>query len=633
MLIVTGFMAVAQAQVRASIGGTVSVPQGAAIAGATVTLVNTETNNTMVSTSDGNGIYNFNALPPAPYRLSVEREGFTKKVLEHVQIIPEQPNSLDLQLEVGQVARTVTVPGTTQAWDTETATVRGTISSDQIQHMPSLGRDVLKLAQLAPGSFGDNSQASGNNNYNLPVTQTGGGQSGGADGIFKTETGAQIISNGNQTENNGISIDGISTTSAVWGGSTVITPSEDSVDSVKVVSNSYDAEVGRFSGAQIQITSKGGSNQFHGSGFFTAHRPGLDAYQPYNGSGNKVLRDDNFFDQFGGSVGGPIWKNKIFAFFNYETVRSPQGSANIANGWYDTSAFDASAPSGSIAATYLSFPGSGVVSKGINNASCADAGLNEGVNCVTIPGKGLDVGSPLTSALGTQDLSWASTSNPGIGGGFDGVADIANFVTSSATTYSFAQYNGRLDADISAKDRISFAIYWVPVSNTTLRGAARDYNLFHHSQINDAFSVIWNRTISSTFLNEFRVNAAGWRWNEISSNPQSPVGLPTDNIDQTGSITVNAFGPNVGSILDQWTYSYKDVATKIIGRNTIKFGGEVTRLLYLQECAGCGVPSYNFFNIWDFLNDAPHSEAGVVNPQNGFPTTIRTHHPPASRVL
>ncbi len=623
LLTVTVFMAAAQAQFRASLRGTVSDPQGAAIPGATVTLVNTDTNSTMVSTSDGNGIYNFNALPPAPYRLSAEREGFTKKVLEHVQIIPEQPNSLDLQLEVGQVATTVTVSGTTQALDTETATVSGTISSDQIQHMPSLGRDVLKLAQLAPGSFGDNSQASGNNNYNLPGTQTGGGQSGGADGIFKTENGAQIISNGNQTENNGISIDGISTTSAVWGGSTVITPSEDSVDSVKVVSNSYDAEVGRFSGAQIQITSKGGSNQFHGSGFFTAHRPGLDAYQPYNGSGNKVLRDDNFFDQFGGSVGGPIWKNKIFAFFNYETVRSPQGSANIANGWYDTSAFDASAPSGSIAATYLSFPGSGVVSKGINNASCADAGLNEGVNCVTIPGKGLDVGSPLTSALGTQDLSWASTSNPGIGGGFDGVADIANFVTSSATTYSFAQYNGRLDADISAKDRISFAIYWVPVSNTTLRGAARDYNLFHHSQINDAFSVIWNRTISSTFLNEFRVNAAGWRWNEISSNPQSPVGLPTDNIDQTGSITVNAFGPNVGSILDQWTYSYKDVATKIIGRNTIKFGGEVTRLLYLQECAGCGVPSYNFFNIWDFLNDAPHSEAGGFNPQTGFPTTIR----------
>src|SRR6266478_1005972 len=231
----------AHAQYRASLRGTVTDPQGNVVVGATVTLTNTDTGSTLTSTSDDNGIYQFNALPPAPYRLTVEQPGFKKKVLEHVQIIPEQPNSLDLPLEVGDVQQTVTVSETTQALDTETANVSGTITSAQIQHMPSFGRDVLKLAQLAPGSFSDGSQASGSDNYNLPGTQTGGGQSGGADGIFKTENGAQVIANGQQTENNGISIDGISTTSVVWGGATIITPSEDSVDSVKVVSNSYDA--------------------------------------------------------------------------------------------------------------------------------------------------------------------------------------------------------------------------------------------------------------------------------------------------------------------------------------------------------------------------------------------------------
>jgi Carboxypeptidase regulatory-like domain/TonB dependent receptor-like, beta-barrel len=613
----------AQAQFRASLRGTVTDSQGALVSGATVTLTDKDTNQKLVSTSDANGNYQFNALPPAPYRLTAEHPGFKQKVLDDVRINPEQVNALNLQLEVGEVTQNITVTGTTQALNTDTATVSGTITNNQIQHMPSFGRDVLKLAQLAPGSFGDGSQASGNDNYNLPGTQSGAGQSGGADGIFKTENGAQIIANGNQTENNGISIDGISTTSAVWGGSTVITPSEDSVQDITVLSNSYDAENGRFSGAQIQIISKGGTNQFHGSGFFTAHRPGLDAYQPYNGAGNSVLRDDNFFDQFGGSVGGPIWKNKIFTFFNYETVRSPQGSATISNGWYETPALESSAPPGSIAATYLNFPGSAVISTGINSATCADAGLTEGVNCATIPGQGLDVGSPITSGLGTQDLSWVSNSNPGVGGGLDGVADIANYVTSSATTLSFAQYNGRLDANVTNNDRVSFAIYWVPVSKTNLNGAARQYNLFHHSQINDAFSLIWNHTFSPTFLNEARVNAAGWRWNEVSSNPQSPVGLPTDFIEQTGSITLNNFGPSVGSILNQWTYSYKDVATKIAGRHTIKFGGDVTRLQYLNECAGCGVPSYRFFNIWDFLNDAPHNEGGGFDPLTGLPTTQR----------
>jgi hypothetical protein len=622
VICVVMFAALAHAQFRASLRGTVSDPEGAVIAGATVTLLDTGTNKTLVSTSDGNGIYQFNALPPAAYRLTVEHEGFTKRVLEHVQIIPEQLNSLDLQLEVGQVQTTVTVSGTTQALDTETATVSGTVTSNQIEHMPSFGRDVFQLIQLAPGVFGDGAQGNGGGSQSLPGTQ-GPGATGGSDGIFRTENGPQALAAGQQYENNSITIDGISTTSAVWGGTTIITPSEDSVESVKVVSNGYDAENGRFSGAQIQVTSKSGSNQYHGSAFFTAHRPGLDAYQRFNGNGNPVLRDNNFFDQFGGSVGGPIWKNKIFAFFNYETVRSPKAQTNIASGWYDTAAFDSSAPAGSIAATYLSFPGSGVVSRGINPSTCTDAGLNEGVNCATILGQGLDIGSPLTTGLGTQDLGWTSTSSPGVGGGLDGVADIANYTTASTSTFSKAAYNGRLDADVTAKDRIAFAIYWVPQSTSFLNGPARAYNFFHHSQINEAFSAIWNRTISSTFLNEFRVNAAGWHWNEVTSNPQSPVGLPTDFIGQIGSITPSSFGPNVGSILNQWTYSYKDVATKIVGKHTIKFGGEVTRLFYLNNCVGCGVPNYNFFNMWDFLNDAPHNEGGGFNPNTGFPTTIR----------
>jgi len=325
------FLSSAQAQYRASLRGTVTDPQGAAVSGTKVTLLDTNTGRSLVSTSDANGIYQFNALPPAPYRLTAEAQGFKQKVLENVVIIPEQPNGLDLQLEVGAAQETVTVSGTTQALDTETATISGTISSNQIEHMPSFGRDVFQLTQLAPGVFGDGSQGNGGGGHNLPGTQ-GPGATGGNAGIFQTENGPQAVAAGQQYENNGISIDGISTTSAVWGGTTIVTPSEDSIDNVKVVSHSYDAENGRFSGAQIQVTSKSGTNQVHGSLFFDAHRPGLDAYQPFNGLNQNPKRDDSFFDQLGGSVGGPIWKNKIFAFFNYETVRSPQAQTNVSNG-------------------------------------------------------------------------------------------------------------------------------------------------------------------------------------------------------------------------------------------------------------------------------------------------------------
>src|SRR5271166_5985783 len=276
----------AQAQYRGSLRGTVSDTQGAVIPDATVTLVNKDTNNTMVATSDGSGIYTFNGLPPAPYRLTAEHPGFKKQVLEDVQIIPEQLNSLNLELQVGTVDQTMTVSSTTEALDTETATVSGTISSNQIQHMPSFNRDVFQLAQLTPGVFGDGSQQGGGGAYSLPGTQGPGGTSGGNGGIFQTENGPQINTGGGQYENNGISIDGISTVSAVWGGTSVITPSEDSVNNLKVVSNNYDAEFGRFSGAQIQVSTKSGSNELHSSAFFKASRPGLNAYQRWNGVGS-----------------------------------------------------------------------------------------------------------------------------------------------------------------------------------------------------------------------------------------------------------------------------------------------------------------------------------------------------------
>jgi len=617
----------ASAQYRGSIRGTVTDPQGAVVSGATVTLLNTDTNLAMTATSDQSGLYIFNAIPAAHYKITIEQPGFKTKVLESVQIIPDQLNALDLQLEIGQAKETVEVTGTTETLDSETATVSGTLRSTEITTLPSSGRNVFALLQLAPGITGDNSQGSSGGGSQLPGSQ-GPGNPGVApgvnSGIFATENGPQAVAGGLGYQHNGISLDGISTASAVWGGTSIITPSEDAVAEVKVISNAYDAENGRFAGAQVQVTSKSGSNQPHGSAFFTAHRPGLDAYQKWNGTGNRVQRDDNFFSQFGGNLGGPIWKNKVFGFFNWETSRSPAATATHSTTWMETSDFQKLAQSGSIAATYLSYPGSIPSNPSINDVSCADAGFNAAgnTNCIMIPGKGLNIGSPLTTGLGKQDMGWVSAQNPGVGGGLNanGVADIAQYNIINSQTYSFNQYIGRVDANLTQKDRLSGSIYWVPQSNTSL--GTRAYDLFHHNSVNNAFSLIWNRVISPTFVNEARVNAAGWRYNELKDNPQSPLGLPASNMDGL-PVSLTQFGPNVGSHLDQWTYTYKDVATKVLGRHTIKFGGEVTRLFYLQTCEGCALPHYGFYNIWDFLNDAPHSEGATVNPATGTPNPGR----------
>src|SRR6202011_1271216 len=121
----------------------------------------------------------FNALPPNKYSLTVEKTGFKKKVLDNVGLIAEQANALNIQLEVGQVTESITVTGdSTPLMDTETASVNGTVSSNQIQHMPSFGRDVYQLLQLAPGVFADGAQGNGDGSQNLPGTQGPGGTGG-----------------------------------------------------------------------------------------------------------------------------------------------------------------------------------------------------------------------------------------------------------------------------------------------------------------------------------------------------------------------------------------------------------------------------------------------------------------------
>ncbi len=639
----------AHAQYRTSIQGVVADSTGAVIPGATLTLTNDGTGEKQIRTSDPSGVYNFNALPPDTFTLVVTKDGFQEKDLVKLQLIPEQANSINVQMVPGAAAQTVTVDASTQpALDTETANNGQSITAAQIQQMPVYQRDVTSLIQLAPGVLATGAQQGGGGGFQAPGTQTGassggGGNLGHSSSIFATENGASANANGGRFDSNGYSVDGISTSSAVWGGSTVVTPSEDSVGNVKIVTNAYDAENGRYSGALTEITSKTGTNDLHGSIFVEITRPGLNAWQRWNGpssvqafspTGAKLtpqarglLRDEDRYNQWGGSIGGPIWKNKIFAFFAYEG--QSQTVPATSTQWFPTSQLTGLAPANSIASTYLNFKGANVLGTVIASVNCGDAGLIEGVNCVTIPGQGLNIGSPLTSALGTQDLTYVNNATPGVGSGLSNVADITQYSISNPTSSDFKQWSGRLDADVTSKDHASFAIYWVPASTTTYNGGL-GYQLFNHSQINDAFSVIWNHTFSPTFLNEARANAAGWRYNELNTNPQAPFGLPQSGLftantagtsGQIGSISLGQLGVPPPNHLDQWTYGYKDVATKVLNTQTMKFGFDFTRLYYLND--PIGTPTFTFYNLWDFLNDAPEAEGGNFQATTGLPGGYR----------
>lgn len=172
------------------------------------------------------------------------------------------------------------------------------------------------------------------------------------------ENGAQIIANRTRQNSNSFQVDGVGVNSTSWGGAAVITPNEEAVKEVRIVANNYSAENGRNSGAQIMVVSQNGTNELHGSGFFKWHRPGLNAYQRWNGPGSPspVGKDQNRFNQMRSSLGASVVKNKLFAFFSYAILRN--NSNSVGTGRYETSQFLQNAgASSSIARKLLSYPG------------------------------------------------------------------------------------------------------------------------------------------------------------------------------------------------------------------------------------------------------------------------------------
>src|ERR1700761_2181823 len=424
--LLSSFACLCFAQYRASLQGTVTDPSGATVPGATVTLKSEETNIAHTVTTNSSGVYAIGALAPGRYDLTVDATGFTKKTLKGVTITSEQAQAQDIQLELAQQATTTVTVSAAAApvLDTETANISGTLTGEQIKNLPTFGGDPFQAVELAPGTFGDNSRAaSGDGANNLPGNAGPGGTSGSTS-VFQTENQVQAVADGQRTENNSFQIDGVEVNSLAWGGAAVITPNEESIKEVTVQSNPYDAENGRNSGAQVLAVTKNGTNEFHGSAMIKGDRPEFNAYQRWNGPGNPVQKDTDRFNEYAGSLGGPIIRNHLFFFFSYETLLNH--SLSTGQEWFETPQFIStvtSAVPNSIASKILGYPGEGAAYSAIIPKSCAQAGLTVPGTCqpVFVNGQyaGLDIGSPLKTALGTSDPTFLNPGIPGIGGGLD----------------------------------------------------------------------------------------------------------------------------------------------------------------------------------------------------------------------
>ena len=178
--------------------------------------------------------------------------------------------------------------------------------------------------------------------------------------------------------------------------------------------------------------------------------------------------------------------------------------------------------------------------------------------------------------------------NFGTGGGLDGIPDIMYVQTTNPSSSNPQQYNGRLDYQATSKDLIAFSTYVVPVSSTFYNGPARPANLWHNDRTNEAATLLWDRTLSATWFNEVRFSVTRWLWNEISSNPQEPWGLPSATVDTFGSVNLQYLGAPGPSIFNQTTYNFRDTVNTVRGSHSLKFGADIYKEQDNDNASLCG---------------------------------------------
>ncbi len=608
----------AYAQFRAGIQGTVTDASGAVVGGVAVTVTNQETGLAQKATTSAGGFYSVSNLAPGRYTVSASFTGFKTKIITDVEVSAEAVQGVNLTIEPGDVATTVTVTGESiPALQTEDATQSGTLTRLDVASLPQFRGDPFELLRLTPGVFGQGARDSGGNASNLPNYS---GVGGSNRGIFQIENAVQVSSNGSRVEANGYYLDGVTTNSQGWGGATVITPNEEAVKEIKVDVSPYSAETSHGAGAVVQVVSQNGTNAFHGSAVLRVHTPGLNAYQKWGGpNGASPNRDNLLTHDVLGSLGGPILKDRLFFFYSFDHLKTG-GAQYRASSWEETSQWISQLPSGSLAAKTFAVPGSDFRNPKNLPSTCALLGLTEGPNCATVAG-GVDLGSN-TGTPGTLV-------NAATGGGLDGTPDVVHLEYDGQNdNISATQHNGRLDFNATQKDRITFSVFDVPQKKAFLAGGwidGRRYDLFNTDARNYTAALMWTRTINPTIVNEARMNVTRWYFDEIKSNPQAPFGLPVTNI-QIPNNTIHTGFPFGPGVFYQTTYTFRDTLSKVHNSHVLKFGAEIAREQNNSATTWAARPTYDFNNLWSFANDAPIDEATTTfNPKTGAPTDFRKY--------
>ncbi len=302
----------ASAQTTAQLTGTVKDDSGAVIPGAAVTIISVDTGAERAVTTDATGAYNVPLLPAGNYRLHVESQGFRTVNRQDIRLEVNQTIRLDFTLEVGQVTETVEVRGAPPPLESDTSAIGQVIETRAVEDLPLNGRSFVQLAILAPGVNGAGFGAQG--------TIQGGSR---PDDL---RPGSELFTNGLRENANNFEIDGNDNNDRLTL-SINLRPSVEAIREFKMETSNFKAEQGRSAGATVNVITKSGTNEFHGSAYWFYRNRELDSKNFFDrGDAEKPFFNQN---QFGATGGGPAIKNKLFFFGSYEGFRKVRANTGI----------------------------------------------------------------------------------------------------------------------------------------------------------------------------------------------------------------------------------------------------------------------------------------------------------------
>jgi hypothetical protein len=531
-----------------TVSGTVTDPTGAVIPKGTVTAEDASRGIRLTATVDNNGEFRFTNLPPGTYDLTAQIAGFQSQIQKGVTITVGQSAILDFHLQVATTSSVVEVSAAPPVVETERGGQANTITQQYIDDLPIDRRDYLNFTLLLPG-VSDSTRLADDQDFRVKQTPQSGLSFYGSNG-----------------RGNSVTVDGGE--SGDDAGGVRLTVSQDAVREFQVNRSNYGADLGGATGASVNIVTKSGSNEVHGSVYSYFRNDGLDARDPFaftqalapgaifdptTNSVGSPIKDSLGRYQFGGTIGAPIHKDKTFVFFAFEGLR--QDAENAVPLLTNTNEFLPSAAQNAVFA--------GLVAQGSTS-----------VPCLNLP-NGTVMSLPANQCAGALQTALTTSQLTGLTAGQNAINTyLVNQLESNGGLFAYTTrqylFSGRLDHHISEADSISLSYrYGHDLEENpdvqSLTGISAGSSI--HDYDNN-LQASWYHVFSPRTENEFR---AQWDYNSFNVIPNEPGEVGVQIASFANNLGTNIFLPNL-TILRR--YEFADNVTLVRGSHTIKFGSD-----------------------------------------------------------